>query len=131
MEVLWTAPRPLSTRAVADAIARRYPHRAGRAIQTTATLLTSLMAQGWAVGRKRGGTRWVYEPAVSRSAGLSQLAERVVDAFCVGGPSDGWYVVRAALGRLDLEEPGGAPAHRSPRQPKSTAPQALSPPSLR
>jgi predicted transcriptional regulator len=105
MEVLWHAPGPRSTRAVHDATARRYPARAGRAIQTTATLLTALMKQGGARARKRSGTRWVYEPAVSRSAGFSQLAERAVEAFCLGGPSDGWYLVRAALGRLDLEEP--------------------------
>ena len=39
MEVLWTAPRPLSTRAVHDAVAERYPARAGRAIQTIASVL--------------------------------------------------------------------------------------------
>lgn len=50
-------PGQLNTRAVADAITGRYTERAGRAgraIQTTATLLTVLMEHGWAVGRKRG-----------------------------------------------------------------------------
>jgi len=129
MEVLWQAPGPRSTRAVQDAIARRYAARAGRAIQTTATLLTMLMEQGWVVGRKRGGTRWVYSPAVSRSEGLRQLAERAVEAFCLVEPSDGWYLVRLALGKLDLDEPGGAVPRAPHQQPKSAASQALSSPS--
>jgi predicted transcriptional regulator len=114
LEVLWHAPGPISTRAGTDAVARRYPHRAGRAIQTTATLLTALMARGRVVGEKRRGTRWLYRPAVLRSEGLRQLAERAVEAFCLVEPSDGWYLVRTALARLDLDErmesQTGAPA---------------------
>ena len=128
MEVLWRAPGPRSTRAVHDAIARRYPARAGRAIQTTSTLLTVLMEQGWVVGWKRGGTRWVYEPAVSRGEGLRQLAEQAVEAFCLIEPGDRWFLVRAALGRLEFDEPGGAPARAPHHQPKSAAPQPLSDP---
>ena len=66
MEVLWTAPGPRSTGAVHRAVASHYPTRAGQTIQTTATLLTALMARGWVIGEKRRGTRWVYAPAVSR-----------------------------------------------------------------
>ena len=128
MEVLWTAPRPLSTGAVHRAVASRYPARAGRAIQTTATLLTSLVARGWVVGEKRRGTRWVYTPAVSRGEALEQLARRAVEEFCVE-PSDGLYLLRAFLARLD--EASTAPAHTPRHQPKSAAPQAPSPPSFR
>jgi len=128
MEVLWHAPRPLTTRAVHGAVASRYPARAGRAIQTTATLLTALMARGWVVGEKRRGTRWVYAPAVSRGEALEQLARRAVEEFCVEA-SDGLYLLRAFLGRLD--EPSAAPARHPLQKPKSTAPQALSPASFR
>ena len=128
MEVLWTAPRPLSTGAVHRAVASRYPARAGRAIQTTATLLTALMARGWVVGEKRRGTRWAYAPAVSRGEALEQLARRAVEEFCVE-PSDGLYLLRAFLARLD--EPTAAPARTPCHQPKSAAPEALSPPSFR
>ena len=109
LEVLWSAGGPRSTRQIHDAVATSFPHRAGRAIQTTATLLTALVAQGWVAGEKRGGNRWVYRPAVTRDEGLRQLARRAVEAFCVE-PRDGWSLVRAAVGRLDLDEPAGAPS---------------------
>jgi predicted transcriptional regulator len=88
MEVLWHSPGPRSTRAVQDAVTERFPARAGRAIQTTATLLTSLVARGWAAGEKRRGTRWVYAPTVSRGEALEQLARRAVEEFCHVGPGD-------------------------------------------
>ena len=128
MEVLWTAPGPRSTGAVHRAVASRYPARAGRAIQTTATLLTALMARAWVVGEKRRGTRWVYAPAVSRGEALEQLARRAVEEFCVE-PRDGLYLLRAFLARLD--EPSAPPARQPLQKPKSAAPQALSPPSFR
>jgi hypothetical protein len=40
---------------VHDGNAERYPARAGRAIQTTSTLLTVLMRQGLVAGEKRNG----------------------------------------------------------------------------
>jgi predicted transcriptional regulator len=96
MEVLWRAGRPQSTRQLQDAIAGTFPHRAGRKIQTVATLLAELMAQGWVAGEKRGGTRWAYRPAVSRDTGLSQLARWVVEEF-VREPEDRLCLIREGL----------------------------------
>ena len=96
MEVLWSAGRPLTTRQLQDAIARAFPHRAGRKIQTVSTLLAELMAQGWVAGEKRGGTRWVYRPAVTRSEGLSHLARWVVEEF-IREPEDRLCLIRAGL----------------------------------
>jgi predicted transcriptional regulator len=96
MEVLWLAGRPQSTRQLQDAIARTFPHRAGRKIQTVSTLLAELMAQGWVAGEKRGGTRWVYRPAVTRGEGLRQLARWVVEEF-VREPEDRLCLIREGL----------------------------------
>jgi predicted transcriptional regulator len=96
MEVLWRAGRRQSTRQLQDAMARCFPHRAGRKIQTVATLLVELMAQGWVAGEKRGGTRWVYRPAVARGHGLSQIARWVVGDF-VREPGDRRHLVLEAL----------------------------------
>jgi predicted transcriptional regulator len=101
LEVLWSAGRPLTTRQLQDAIARRFPHRAGRKIQTVSTLLAELMAQGWVAGEKRGGTRWVYRPAVSRDQGLSQIARWVVEEF-VREPEDRLCLIREALRVLEF-----------------------------
>jgi predicted transcriptional regulator len=127
MEVLWSAGCPLTTRQLQDAIARAFPHRAGRKIQTVSTLLAELMAQGWVAGEKRGGTRWVYRPAVSRDEGLSQLARWVVEEF-IREPGDRRHLVLAALrmvgfvpvGSLEglVDDPG--------RQTKSAAAQPVS-----
>lgn len=103
MEVLWTRSSPQSTRALHDGVSRRFPDRAGRQINTTSTLLTELIDQGWVTGRKRGGSRWHYEPAVSRSDGMTALAQRTVGEFCADR-RDAWYLVREALRALDLEE---------------------------
>jgi predicted transcriptional regulator len=96
MEVLWIAGRPQTTRQLQDAISRRFPHRAGRKIQTVSTLLGELMAQGWVAGEKRGGTRWVHRPAVTRSEGLSHLARWVVEEF-VREPGDRLSLIREGL----------------------------------
>ncbi len=96
MEVLWRSGRSLATRQLQDAIARRFPHRAGRKIQTVSTLLAELMAQAWVAGEKRGGTRWVYRPAVSRDHGLTQLARWVVEEF-VREPEDRLCLIREGL----------------------------------
>lgn len=103
LEVLWTRNAPQSTRALHDAVSRCFPERAGRQINTTSTLLTELVEQGWVAGRKRGGSRWHYEPAVSRSDGMTALAQRTVGEFCADR-RDAWYLVREALRALDLEE---------------------------
>ncbi len=96
LEVLWSASRALTTRQLQDAIARAFPHRAGRKIQTVSTLLAELMALGWVAGEKRGGTRWVYRPAVTRDEGLSQLARWVVGEF-VREPKDRLCLIREGL----------------------------------
>jgi predicted transcriptional regulator len=96
LEILWRAGRPLTTRQLQDAIARPFPHRAGRKIQTVSTLLAELMAQGWVAGEKRGGTRWVYRPAVTRGEGLDQLARWVVGEF-VSEPEDRLCLIREGL----------------------------------
>jgi predicted transcriptional regulator len=95
MEVLWVAGRPLTTHQLQDAIARTFPH-AGRKIQTASTLLAELMAQGWVAGEKRGGTRWVYRPAVSRDHGLTQIARWVVGEL-VREPEDRLCLIREGL----------------------------------
>jgi predicted transcriptional regulator len=111
LEVLWSASRALTTRQLQDAIARRFPHRDGRKIQTTSTLLTELMAQGWVVGEKRGGTRWVYRPAVTRSEGLSQLALWVVEEF-VREPEDRLCLIRQALHMVGYQQIAAATESR-------------------
>ncbi len=108
LEVLWRAERPVTTRQLQDAIARRFPHRAGRRIQTVSTLLAELMAQGWVAGEKRGGTRWVYRPAVSRDEGLSHLARWVVEEF-IREPKDRLCLIREGL-RMVGYVPVGSPA---------------------
>lgn len=102
LEVLWSAGRPLTTRQLQDAIARRFPHRAGRQIQTVSTLLAELMAQGWVAGEKRGGTRWRYRPAVSRDQGLTQIARWVVEEF-IREPEDRLCLIRAGLRMVGYE----------------------------
>ena len=88
--------RPLTTRRLVDAIARSFAHRAGGKIQTVSTLVAELMAQGWVAGEKRGGTRWVYRPTVSRDQGLTQIARWVVQEF-VREPEDRLCLIREAL----------------------------------
>jgi predicted transcriptional regulator len=102
MEVLWNAGRPLTTRQLQDAIARAFPHRAGREIQTVSTLVAELMAHGWVAGEKRGGTRWVYRPAVSRGEGLGQLARWVVEEF-IREPEDRLCLIREGLRMVGYE----------------------------
>ena len=113
MEVLWNAGRPLHTRQLQDAIARTFPHRAGRKIQTVATLLAELMAQGWVAGEKRSGTRWVYRPAVTRGDGLGQLARWVVEEF-VREPEDRLCLIREGLRMLGYQQT--APACECPER---------------
>lgn len=103
LEVLWQRERPQTTRALHDAIARRYPERAGRRINTTSTLLVELMERGWVTGEKRGGSRWRYEAAVSRNEGLLTLARWAVRDLCTVR-QDAWYLVQEALCALDLGE---------------------------
>jgi predicted transcriptional regulator len=127
LEVLWSASRPLTTRQLQDAIALRFPHRAGRKIQTVSTLLAELMAQRWVAGEKRGGTRWVYRPAVSREEGLSQLARWVVEEF-VREPEDRLCLIREGLrmvGFVPVGDPEAARDH-SGRQAKDAAAQPVS-----
>ena len=127
LEVLWRARRRLTTRQLQDAIGRAFPHRAGRKIQTVSTLLAELMAQGWVAGEKRGGTRWVYRPAVSRDQGLTQIARWVVGEF-VREPEDRLCLIREAL-RMVGYVPAGSPElliDNQGRQTKSAAAQRLS-----
>ena len=127
MEVLWSAGRPLTTRQLQDASARRFPHRAGRQIQTVSTLLAELMAQGWVAGEKRGGTRWVYRPAVSRDQGLTQIARWVVGEF-VREQEDREHLVREGL-RMVGYVPAGSPealVDHADRQAKGAPAQPLS-----
>jgi predicted transcriptional regulator len=127
MEVLWIAGCPLTTRQLQDAIARCFHHRAGRKIQTVSTLLAELMAQGWVAGEKRGGTRWVYRPAVTRSEGLSHLARWVVGDF-VCEPGDRRHLVLAALRMVGFVPVGDpeAVADDLTSQAKDAAAQPLS-----
>ena len=127
LEVLWSAGRPLTTRQLQDAIARRFPHRAGREIQTVSTLVAELMAQGWVAGEKRGGTRWLYRPAVSRDQGLAQIARRVVGEF-IREPEDRLCLIRAALRIVGFVPVGSLEAlvDDAGRQAKGAAPQTLS-----
>jgi predicted transcriptional regulator len=127
MEVLWSAGRPLTTRQLQDVIARTFPHRAGRKIQTVSTLLAELMAQRWVVGEKRGGTRWAYRPAVSRGEGLEQLARWVVEEF-VREPGDRRHLVLAALRMVGFVPVGDpeAVADDLNSQVKDTAAQSVS-----
>jgi predicted transcriptional regulator len=127
MEVLWSASRSPTTRQLQDAIARRFPHRAGRKIQTVSTLLAELMAQDWVAGEKRGGTRWVYRPAVSRGEGLKQIARWVVEGF-VREPEDRLCLIREGLrmvGYAPADSPEALVDHAG-RQAKGAAPQPLS-----
>ncbi len=127
LEVLWSASRPLSTRQLQDAIGRAFPHRAGRKIQTVSTLVAELMAQGWVAGEKRGGTRWVYRPAVSRDQGLSQIARWVVEEF-VREPEDRLSLIREGLRMVGYVLAGSPEAlvDDTGRQAKDAAPQPLS-----
>ena len=127
LEVLWIAGRPLHTRQLQDAIALRFPHRAGRKIQTVSTLVAELMAQGWVAGEKRGGTRWAYRPAVSRGEGLRQLARWVVDEF-VREPEDRLCLIREGLRMVGFVPVGDpeAVADDLDSQAKSAAAQPLS-----
>ena len=93
LEVLWSAPGPRSTRQIHDAVATSFPHRAGRKIQTTATLLTALVAQGWVAGEKRGGSRWGVP-------GSGHAGRRPAATRSAGGPGVLWAV--AACGRIGL-----------------------------
>jgi predicted transcriptional regulator len=127
LEVLWNAGRPLTTRQLQDAIARAFPHRAGRKIQTVSTLVAELMAQGWVAGEKRGGTRWVYRPTVSRSKGLCQLARWVVEEL-VREPEDRLCLIREALrmvGYVPVGDPEAVAAHLG-RQAKNAAAEPVS-----
>ena len=127
LEVLWRSSRPMTTRQLQDAIARRFPHRAGRKIQTVSTLVAELMAQGWVAGEKRGGTRWVYRPAVSRDQGLAQIARWVVEEF-VREPDDRLCLIRAGL-RMVGYVPVGSPealVDDAIRQAKGAPAQPLS-----
>jgi predicted transcriptional regulator len=132
VEVLWRAGRPLTTRQLHDAIARRFPHRAGRKIQTVSTLLAELTAQGWVAGEKRGGTRWLYRPAVSRDEGLSQIARWVVEEF-VREPEDRLCLIREGL-RMVGYVPAGSPealVDHADRQAKGAAAPPLSDDTIR
>lgn len=81
LETLWTRNGPVNTRSLHDAATARYPHRAGRRINTTSSLLAALAQQGWIRGWKAGGTRWRWSPAVGRTEGLRHLARLAVAEF--------------------------------------------------
>jgi len=69
---------------------------------------------------KRGGTRWVYRPAVSRGEGLCQLAQWVIGDF-MREPDDRLYLIREGL-RMVGFVPVGSPealVENAGRQTKS------------
>jgi predicted transcriptional regulator len=114
LEVLWRQPRPMRTTDLHRAVAATFRQRAGRRLNSTSTLLTELMAQGWVTGTKHGA-RWRWEPSVTRSAGLRAIARQMVEEFCAGR-ADALYLVVEALDGLDLEalvESGGRQAVRA------------------
>lgn len=102
LEVLWRQSRPLRTTDLHKAVSATFRRRAGRRINSTSTLLTELMEQGWVAGTKHGG-RWKWEPSVSRAAGLRAIARRIVEEFCAER-ADAFYLVIEALDGLDLED---------------------------
>lgn len=124
VETLWAHARPLTTRQLQDATARRHPQRAGRKINSTSSLLESLVAAGWVTGDKRGGGRWRWRAALTRHEGLERLATIAVEDFS-RNPRDSWYLIQAALGGalLDLVRRNPGPAGGE-RQPAGTAPAA-------
>lgn len=111
LEVLWRKSRPQRTADLHQAVSATFRQRAGRQINSTSTLLTELMEQGWVAGTKRGG-RWQWEPAVSRAAGLRAIARRIVEEFCAVR-ADALYLVVEALDGLELEALVGGGARRA------------------
>jgi predicted transcriptional regulator len=88
----------MSTRQLHDRIARRYPERSERRINTTSSLLAELLADGWVAGEKPG-TRWKWRAAVSRTEGMAQLAWIAVAEFSELA-RDPWHLVYSALGAV-------------------------------
>lgn len=105
MEVLWSSDRPCTLRKVRIRTAERFPARRGRTPSAVQSILENLAARGYVekIGRAPGRPNG-YRPRISRDEALAGAAETVVDEFCGFDRRDGWYLVRAFLAGVDLEE---------------------------
>jgi predicted transcriptional regulator len=78
MEVLWSAPDPLTATDVADRIAER-----GWSLATVKTMLSRLSAKG-AIRYREEGRRYLYSPAIARDSYVGKESRRFVDQLFGG-----------------------------------------------